>query len=82
MLRLSNPKNFTESNVYYFKVDVTAQDLQKPDWWSEWNLTSGSDGSKTSSLYSFMNSLKNITLNSMNESGSTIGRLCYAVQKD
>lgn len=77
-----NPKNFTESNVYYFKVDVTAKDLQKPDWWSEWNLNSGSDGSKTSNLYGFMNSLKNITLNSMNESTSTIGRLCYAIQKD
>ena len=77
-----NPKNFTESNVYYFKVDVTAKDLQKPDWWSEWNLNSGSDGSKTSNLYSFMNSLKNITFNSMNESTLTIGRLCYAIQKD
>ncbi len=77
-----NPNNLTESNIYYFKVDVTAKDLQKPDWWSEWNLNSGSDGSKTSNLSDFMNSLKNITLNSMNESGSTIGRLCYAVQKD
>ena len=77
-----NPKNFTESNIYYFKVDVTAKDLQKPDWWNEWNLNSGSDGSKTSNLYGFMNSLKNITLNSMNESTLTIGRLCYAVQKD
>ncbi len=77
-----DPNNFTESNVYYFKVDVTAKDLQKPDWWSEWNLNSGSDGSKTSNLYGFMNSLKNITLNSMNESTLTIGRLCYAIQKD
>ena len=77
-----NPKNFTESNIYYFKVDVTAKDLQKPDWWNEWNLNSGSDGSKTSNLYGFMNSLKNITLNSMNESTLTIGRLCYAIQKD
>jgi hypothetical protein len=74
--------NFTESNIYYFKVDVTAKDLQKLDWWSEWNLNSGSDGSKTSNLYSFMSSLKNITLNSMDESTLTIGRLCYAVQKD
>lgn len=77
-----NPKNFTESNIYYFKVDVTAKDLQKPDWWSEWNLNSGSDGAKTSNLYGFMNSLKNITLNSMDESTLTIGRLCYAIQKD
>ncbi len=77
-----NPKNLTESNVYYFKVDVTAKDLQKPDWWSEWNLSSGNDGAKTSNLYGFMNSLKNITLNSMNESTLTIGRLCYAIQND
>ena len=77
-----NPGNFDESNVYYFKVDVMAKDLQKPDWWKEWNLSSGNDGSKTSNLYGFMNSLKNITLNSMDESTLTVGRFCYAVQKD
>ncbi|MBW4533126.1 MAG: hypothetical protein KME09_04240 [Pleurocapsa minor HA4230-MV1] len=77
-----NPNNFPESNIYYFAVDVVAKDLQKPEWWSEWNLNSGSDGSKTSNLYGFMNSLKNITLNSMDESTLTIGRLCYAIQKD
>jgi hypothetical protein len=77
-----SPNNFPESNIYYLAVDVVAKDLQKPDWWSEWNLSSGSDGSKTSNLYGFMNSLKNITLNSMDESTLTIGRLCYAVQKD
>ncbi len=77
-----SPNKFPESNIYYFAVDVVAKDLQKPDWWSEWNLNSGSDGSKTSNLYGFMNSLKNITLNSMDESTLTIGRLCYAVQKD
>ena len=77
-----NPANFVESNIYYFKVDVMAKDLQKPDWWKEWNLNSGNDGSKTSNLYGFMNSLKNITLNSMDESALTVGRFCYAVQKD
>jgi hypothetical protein len=77
-----SPNNFPKSNIYYFAVDVVAKDLQKPDWWSEWNLNSGSDGSKTSNLYGFMNSLKNITLNSMDESTLTIGRLCYAIQKD
>ena len=77
-----NPGNFDESNIYYFKIDVMAKDLQKPDWWKEWNLNSGKDGSKTSNLYGFMNSLKNITLNSMGESALTVGRFCYAVQKD
>lgn len=77
-----NPGNFDESNIYYFKVDVLAKDLQKPDWWKEWNLNSGNDGSKTSNLYGFMNSLKNITLNSMDESALTVGRFCYAVQTD
>lgn len=77
-----NPNNLTESNIYYFKVDVTAKDLQKPAWWTDWNLNSGSDGAKTSNLYGFMNSLKNITLNSMDESTLTIGRLCYAIQKN
>ena len=76
------PGNFNESNIYYFKVDVMAKDLQKLDWWKEWNLNSGNDGSKTSNLYGFMNSLKNITLNSMDESALTVGRFCYAVQKD
>jgi hypothetical protein len=77
-----DPNLLTESNIYYFKVDVTAKDLQKPAWWSDWNLNSGNDGSKTSNLYGFMNSLKNITLNSMDESTLTIGRLCYAIQKN
>ena len=77
-----NPINFDESNVYYFKVDAIAEDLQKPDWWKEWSSNGGNDGSKTSNLYEFMNSLKNITLNSMDESNLTVGRFCYAVQKD
>ena len=77
-----NPVNFVESNIYYFKVDAIAEDLQKPDWWKEWSLNSGNDGSKTSNLYEFMNSLKNITLNSMDESSLIVGRFCYAVQKD
>ncbi len=77
-----NPNNFPESNIYYFKVDVMANDLQKPGWWSEWNLNSGNDGSKTSNLYNFMNGLKNITLNSMDESDSTVARLCYGIQKN
>ena len=77
-----NPGNLNESNIYYFKIDAIAQDLQKPDWWKEWNLNSGNDGSKTSNLYGFMNSLKNITFNSMDESALTVGRFCYAVQKD
>lgn len=77
-----NPNELPESNIYYFKVDVTAQDLQKPDWWSSWNLDSGNNGAKTSNLSGFMTSLKNITLNSMDQSTLTIGRLCYAIQKD
>lgn len=77
-----NPENFPESNIYYFTVDVIAKDLQKPTWWSEWNLNAGNDGSKTSNLYSFMNGLKNITLNSMDESTLTVARFCYAIQKD
>ena len=77
-----NPGNLNDSNIYYFKIDAIAQDLQQPDWWKEWNLNSGNDGSKTSNLSGFMNSLKNITLNSMDESTLTVGRFCYAVQKD
>ena len=77
-----NPKDFPESNIYYFTVDVIAKDLQKPIWWSEWNLNAGNDGSKTSNLYSFMNGLKNITLNSMDESTLTVARFCYAIQKN
>ena len=77
-----NPTNFDESNIYYFKVDAIALDLQKPDWWKEWSSNSSNDGSKTSNLYEFMNSLKNITLNSMDESNLTVGRFCYAIQKD
>jgi hypothetical protein len=77
-----NSNNLTESNIYYFKVDVTTKDLQKPAWWSDWNLNGGNDGAKTSNLYGFMNSLKNITLNSMDESTLTVGRLCYAIQKN
>ena len=77
-----NPINLDESNVYYFKVDAIALDLQKPDWWKEWSSNSGNEGSKTSNLYEFMNSLKNITLNSMDESNLTVGRFCYAIQKD
>ena len=77
-----NHNNFPESNIYYFSVDVIAKDLQKPTWWNEWNLKSGNDASKTNNLYNFMNGLKNITLNSMDESTLTVARLCYAIQKD
>lgn len=77
-----NPDRLHESNVYYFQVDVMAKDLAKPDWWQKWNSTDDNDGSKTSNLSQFMNTLKNITLNSMDESTLTVGRFCYAIQKD
>jgi hypothetical protein len=76
------PNNFPESNIYYFKVDVIAKDLQKPEWWNEWNSNTTNDGSKTTNLYNFMNGIKNITLNSMNESNLTVVRLCYGIQKN
>ncbi|BAZ43691.1 hypothetical protein NIES4102_06920 [Chondrocystis sp. NIES-4102] len=77
-----NPDVISEANIYYFKVDVVAKDLQKPNWWSEWNTNSGDDGGKTANLSNFMNSLRNMTFNSMDEATKTIGRFCYAVQKD
>lgn len=77
-----NPDLLPEANIYYFKVDVVAKDLQKPQWWSDWNTNSGDDGAKTTNLSNFMNSLRNMTFNSMDEATKTVGRFCYAVQKN
>jgi hypothetical protein len=80
------PNNFTESGIYYFAVDLIAKDLQGQNWWNEWDLSTEksdrSNGSKTENLLNFMNGLKSITVNSMETNALTIGRFCYAVQKN
>ncbi|MGL5875470.1 MAG: hypothetical protein ACRC2R_24425 [Xenococcaceae cyanobacterium] len=80
------PNNFTESGIYYFAIDLVAKDLRGQSWWNEWDLNAEKDdlgnGSKTENLLNFMNGLKSITVNSMETSALTVGRFCYAVQKN
>lgn len=80
------PNNFTESGIYYFAIDLVAKDLRGQSWWNEWDLNAEKDdignGYKTENLLNFMNGLKSITVNSMESSALTVGRFCYAVQKN
>lgn len=82
------PESLSEPGIYLFTVDLTTKDLQTPDWWEKWDWgsqqdshqTNKQDGSKTYHLKDFMTTLKN-RLTDGNKSIS-LGRFCYAIQKD
>lgn len=76
-----------ESNlVYLYDLNIKASGLQIPPWWSEWSWQSldQQNGSKTQNLERFLIQLKDISLESMteNDQNVTIGKLCFAINKD
>ncbi|MBO3463176.1 hypothetical protein G7B40_029160 [Aetokthonos hydrillicola Thurmond2011] len=74
------------SGIYFFTVDTIATDLQKQPWWEAWNSTdiNKTDGSKTLNILKFLEQLKSLTTELMEEENRepVIGRFCYAIQKD
>ncbi len=83
------PENFPEAGVYLFTIDAIAENLKSPEvspLWETWNSEQpqeiAQDGSKTYNLSSFMQSLKNATVDLMNEDSKIVGRFCYAIQKN
>ncbi len=77
--------SLSNSQIYLFEIDLLLNDITSLDWWSDWSFDnrSGSlDGAKTQNLSLFMNKLKSLKLQTLqNDNQETvIGRLCFGLQ--
>jgi hypothetical protein len=73
--------------IYLFEVDLLLDDLSSLDWWNDWsfnNQASNLDGSKTQNLAIFINKLKSLKLQTLQNENQqiVIGRLCFGVNKN
>lgn len=80
-----NLNNLSNPQIYLFEVDLILDDVTSLDWWNDWSVNAGElgDGSKTQNLSIFMNKLKSLSLETLeNENGdAVIGRFCIGIQK-
>lgn len=81
-----NLNNLSNPQIYLFEVDLILDDVTSLDWWNDWSVNAGEvgDGSKTQNLSIFMNKLKSLSLETLeNENGdAVIGRFCIGIQKN
>ncbi|MBD2396004.1 hypothetical protein H6G11_17300 [Cyanobacterium aponinum FACHB-4101] len=81
-----NLNNLSNPQIYLFEVDLILDDVTSLDWWNNWSVNAGEvgDGSKTQNLSIFMNKLKSLSLETLeNENGdAVIGRFCIGIQKN
>lgn len=73
--------------IYLFEVDLLLNDMTSLDWWNDWsfdNRSSNLDGSKTQNLAIFINKLKSLKLQTLQneEQKIVIGRLCLGINKN
>ncbi|MDT9340825.1 hypothetical protein VV11_015860 [Trichodesmium erythraeum 21-75] len=79
------PNELPQANIYLFKVDVVANGLGEQDWWQNWNCEDRdceNDGSKTHNLEHFLQGLKSLTNDLMENNPIVLARLCYGIQKN
>ncbi|MCL2935151.1 MAG: hypothetical protein MGU50_00445 [Trichodesmium sp. MAG_R02] len=79
------PNELPQANIYFFQVDVIANGLGEEDWWQNWNCEDRdceNDGSKTHNLEHFLQGLKSLTTDLMENNPIALARLCYAIQKN
>ena len=77
-----NTTNFADSGIYQFKIELKPKEILEQDWWKEWSSTDQEEaGEKTNNLLSFLLGLKNITTQLMESNSTSVGKLCYAIQK-
>ncbi len=74
-------------NIYLFEVDILLDNMASLDWWNDWsfnNRSSNLDGSKTQNLSIFMNKLKSLKLETLQNENQriVIGRLCFGLHKN
>ena len=79
--RLPNPQ------IYLYEVDLLLDDMVSLDWWNDWSVDNQSnnlDGSKTQNLAIFINKLKILKLQTLQNENQKIiiGRLCFGLQKN
>ncbi len=81
-----NLNNLSTPQIYLFEVDLILDDVTGLDWWNEWSVNAGEmgNGAKTQNLSIFMNKLKSLSLDTLeNENGeAAIGRFCIGIQKN
>lgn len=80
------PDKFPEPGIHLYTLDIVATRFQEQEWWNDWNWNASrdnpQDGSKTHNLLNFLRGLTTITNNIMKDNPPTIGRFCYAIQKN